>query len=204
MDEDSQMSDKKITNRTRLTSLAVLVIVSTLSVPALAAGGLEGGFPWGHWAVSLFNLLVFLGIVFYFAWKPMNDYFADRRDGMLSDLKESKRLREEAEMKFEEYSARLDKLDQEREELMNQYHKEGEQEKERMVAEAQRQVEQMRKDAELVIEQEVRKAVAAIEAQAVDIALDLAETRLHERIDSNVQNVLVDDYVDRLKTSDAA
>lgn len=204
MDEDSQMSDKIPTNRIRLTSLAVLVIVSTLSAPALAAGGLEGGFPWGHWAVSFFNLLVFLGIVFYFAWKPMNNYFADRREGMLSDLKESKRLREEAEMKFEEYSARLDKLDQEREELMNQYHKEGEQEKERMVAEAQRQVEQMRKDAELVIEQEVRKAVAAIEAQAVDIALDLAETRLHERIDSNIQNVLVDDYVDRLKTSDAA
>lgn len=186
------MKNRHIHNK--LTSLAAAALVIGIAAPAFAAGG-DGSFPWDHWAVNMVNLAVFVGIIAYFAGSKINGYFADKRDDLLADLKESKRLREEAEAKFEEYSKKLDQLDEERKALLDEYHREGELEKERLIEEAKSQVEKMRQDAELVIQQEVRKAVAAIEAQAVDVALDMAQSRLEEKITDGTQNVLVDDYV---------
>jgi len=186
----------------KLAGILAALFVMVAAAPAFAAGG-GGEFPWGHWAVSIANVIIFVGIIAYFAGGRINDYYADRREGLLADLKESKRLREEAEAKFEEYSAKLDALEEERKALLDEYHKEGEAEKERMVEEAKQQVEKMRSDAELVIQQEVRKAVAAIEAQAVDLALGMAQKRLEEKVTDGTQNVLVDNYVHDLNESGA-
>ena len=179
-------------------SILVAATVMFVAAPALAAPG--GGFPWVNWAVSLVNLAIFLGIIIYFAGPKIQDYFRDRAERLQSEIKEAKRLREEAQAKLDEYQSRLDKLEDERQQLMDDYHKQGEREKEKLVADAKRQIEKMRNDAELVIKQEVRRAVASIEQQAVDLAVDVARKSLEKKVDGRVQNELVSQYVDDLKT----
>jgi F-type H+-transporting ATPase subunit b len=153
-----------------------------------------------HWGVSVLNFAIFLGIIIYFAGGKIQGFFKNRRDDLLADLTEAKKLRKQAQEKLDEYSRRLDALDEERDALLDDYRTQGEREKERLIADAKRQVEKMRSDAELVIQQEVRKAVASIEQQAVDLAVDMARKSLDEKLDPRTQNVLVDQYVDDLKS----
>lgn len=182
-------------------SLPILVLVVAFASPATAfAASPDGGFPWVHWLASMFNLAVFLGILVYFAGPKIQGYFHTRATVLRSDIEDAKQLRREAQAKLDEYSARLEQLDTEREALMDEYHRQGEREKDRLVADAGRQIEKLRADAEVVIQQEVRKAVAAIERQAVELAVDMARTTLQGRLDERTQNSLVDAYVEDLKS----
>jgi len=182
----------------RNVAMVFAVVLCTPAV-AFAAGGGHDGFPWAHWAASMFNFAVFLGILIYFAGPKVQEFFKDRAVALKSDIDEAKQLRMEAQEKLDEYSQRLSKLDEEREALMDQYHEQGEREKERIVADAKRQVEKMRADAEVIIQQETRKAVAALERQAVDLAVNMARRSLEQKIDERTQNTLVDGYVSDLK-----
>lgn len=173
--------------------------VSLVALPAWAAGGGGYGFPWGHWAVSVGNLIIFLFIVVKFGGPSIQAYFKARRETLLSDLDEAKRLREEAEARLEEYSARLDGLEAEEKRLLDEYHVQGQREKERIVAEAKAEVERMRRDAAVTIEQETKKAVAELEKQAVTLAVDMAEELARERLDRAMRKQLVDGYVAELE-----
>ena len=183
---------------TRLTPAAAAAAIALWPAAAFAAEG--EGFPWVNWGVSLLNFGIFAGILLYYAGPRVQKFFADRREVLLADLTEAKRLREEAQAKLDEYAGRLESLDDERKALMDEYHAQGEREKQRLIEEAKRQVEKLRADAELVIQQEVRKAVAAIEEQAVDLAVGMAEKSLRQRLDERSQNELVDRYVGDLKS----
>ena len=185
--------------------LLILGMITVFAAEAFASGG--GGdhaFPWLHLGVSFFNFAIFIGLILKFGGPGITSHFATRREDLMANLNESKRLREEAEKKFEEYTTRLDNLEQERKELLDEYHEQGEREKEKLVDEAKAQVEKMRSDAELIIQQEMRKAVSAIETQAVDLAISLAEKQLKARVDDRMQNGIVDSYLKDLNAMESS
>jgi F-type H+-transporting ATPase subunit b len=177
--------------------LGALVVVF-MAAPALAAEGEAAGFMWGHWLVSLVNLAIVIGIIYKFGGSFVTEFFEKRRATLVKDIEEARRLREEAEARLEEYTARLDALEDERKSLLEEYHQQGEREKERIIADAKRQVEKMRADAEITIEQEVKKAVAGLERQVVDLAVEMTEQLSAQKLDAAKQKQLVDDYVGEL------
>lgn len=180
--------------------VAVTLIAAPAMVWAAGGGGGESSGPgyWASWIVQMINFGIFAGIVVYFIKGPGARYFSERREEMLADLKEARRMREEAEAKLEEYNAKLDAFEGEKQDLLDQYHEQGEREKERIIEEAKQQVEKMREDAERTIEQETRKAIADLERRAVDLAVDMAEDVLAERLDDDQQDALLDRYVGEL------
>lgn len=181
-----------------LAALAVLLFAQ----PAFAAVGGGHGFPWGAWIVSIINLLIFLGIIYKFAGGSISEFFKNRRATLVHDLDEARKLREEAEARLEEYTARLDSLEDERKQLLDEYHKQGEREKNRIIEEAKTQVEKMRADAEITIEQEVKKAIADLERQVVNLAVGMTEKMAQDKLDRGSQKALVDNYVSDLSKMD--
>ncbi len=179
-----------------LVAVAVLLFVE----PAFAAeeAGQVHSFPWAVWITSLINFLIFFGLLYKFAARPISEFFKNRRERLIKDLDEARRLREEAEARLEEYTARLDALEDERKQLLEEYHEQGEREKKRIVEDAKRQVDKMRADAEVTIDQEVKKAIANLERQVVDMAVGMAETIARGKLDAAKQKALVDDYVSEL------
>lgn len=186
--------------------LEVAVAVAVVTVPgavyAAGAGAEKGGeeaahagFDWVGWAIQLFNFAVFAGIVLYFGLPGARKYFKGRHDDIVSDLEEAKRMRQEAEARLEEYTAKLEALEGKREEMLEEYHRQGEREKERLIEEAKEQVEKMRADAEETIDQEVRKAVASLEGEAVDLAVEMAREMARKQLDGAEQDELLEAYV---------
>lgn len=182
-------------------AIVAVVVAGPAFVWAAGGGGGEaasGPGYWTTWIVQMINFGIFAGIVVYFLKGPGARYFAERREEMLSDLKEARRMREEAEEKLEEYNEKLDAFEAEKQELLDEYHEQGEREKERIIEEAKQQVEKMREDAERTIEQETRKAVAELEQQAVDLAVDMAEDLVKEKLDDERHDALIERYVSEI------
>lgn len=180
-----------------------------LGAGALLLGSGCGGFdasyfPWPDFIAHSINFAIFAAIVIYFGGSQVQQFFANRREDFLRNMKAATEAREEAEAKLEEYNAKLEALENERQALLDEYHAQGEREKQQIVDTAKRQVEKMRADAEVTIEQEVKKAVAMLEEQAVDLAVDMARDKAKERLDAGRQKQLFDRYVSDLDESDAA
>lgn len=207
-DEERDEAMKIDATTKRRLSAALTLVVMLMPAVAFAAGGGGGHhgdhhFPWGHYLASWFNFAVFAAILWKFALPKINEFFHNRRELLMANLNEAKRLREEAERNLEEYQARLDALEEEREELLEEYNRQGEREKEKIIEEAQRQVEKMRADAERLIDQEVKKAVAMLEQRAVDHAVEMAYKLAGEKLDGvSKQKKLVDRYVEDLGALD--
>lgn len=157
-----------------------------------------GAFPWTHWVVDLINFAIFAGIIIYFGGSYIQEYFANRRENFLREMNAAKEARKEAEAKLEEYDAKLEALEQERQALLDEYHAQGEREKQRIIDTAKQEVEKMRSDAEATIEQEVKKAVAMLEEQAVDLAVEMARDRARKTLDRDGQKQLFERYVSDL------
>lgn len=189
---------KSIT-KTTIATIALLLVCA----PAYAAGG-AGEFSWAKWGVSVVNLIIFLGIIVYFGRAAIQEHFQSRRANLIANLDAAKELREEAEQKLAEYQARLDSLESERQELLDDYHAQGEAEKNKLIEDAKRQVEKMRRDAELIIQGETRRAIARLEQQAVDLAVNMASDKLRDAIDDDVDGKLVDRYVGDVRKIEAA
>ena len=186
-----------------LLSFAIFLGIVCVAGVAFAAGGGDGGSIsakfWKNWGFSMLNFAVFAFVIWRYVLPKIQEYFATRRDTLMADLDEARRLRTEAQEKLDEYSSRLDNLEKERQEIMDDYHKQGQREKERLVASAHKSVEKMRKDAEVLIAAETRRAIASIEQQAVDLAVNMAVTKVESQMNDGTQNQLVDQYVSDLK-----
>ncbi len=190
-------SNRLTARNKRLLTITTVAASTIISAAALAADPQAAlpAFPWVDWGVGILNLVIFLAIIIKFAGPGIQKHFAERRRLFVYNLEEAARLRQEAEARLEEYSARLDSLDRQRQELLEEYHAQGEREKIRIVDAAKKQVEKMRVDAELTIKQDVKKAVADIEQQAVNLAVEMAHKLAQEKLDTAARNRLVDRYV---------
>lgn len=185
---------------TKLVPISALTALAILALPAtaFAAAGGGKGFPWGAWIAGILNLLIFLWIIYKFFGSSISEFFKNRRETLIADLEEARKLREEAEARLEEYTARLDALEDERKQLLEEYHEQGEREKKRIIEDAKKQVEKMRADAEVTIEQETKKAIASLERQVVDLAVDMTEKMAQTKLGASEQTALIDNYVGEL------
>lgn len=181
--------------------LLCLTVMMLLSSPAFAAGGGDHGFPWVYWGASMFNFLVFIGILYKLAWPKIQAFFATRQKDLMADIEEARRLKEAAELKVQEYEARLNALDDERATMLAEYEDQGKAARKKIIEDAKRQVAKMRVDAKNQIDQDVKKAIATLEQKAVDEALRMAQSTIEQRLDLTQQDALVTEYIQELGQS---
>ncbi|HBA88916.1 MAG TPA: hypothetical protein DCZ75_13310 [Geobacter sp.] len=125
---------------------------------------------------------------------------AARRTGIERTLKEAVEAKEAAEKKFAEYSKRLDEANKEIEVISANMKREGELEKERIIAEAKDAAARIKAQAEASAAQEVLKAKDELRAEAARLAVDLAEKKIKQNIAKGDQDKLVGDYISKVVT----
>jgi F-type H+-transporting ATPase subunit b len=182
---------KKANNKHRVLLGGTLLAAMTTPSVAFAAGGSVG-------TTSIFhaiNLVALLALLIYFARKPMQKMLAERKAQVTSELEEARRLHEEARQMLANYESRLSGLEVEKAAILKEYKDLGQAEKERIVAEAKRQAEKITKDAEMTVQGEIQRARHALEAEVVQLATDLAEEKLRQRLDAGAQARLFDAYL---------
>ncbi|RNC72217.1 MAG: hypothetical protein ED859_02455 [Desulfuromonadales bacterium] len=124
---------------------------------------------------------------------------ADRTANVEKALREAEEARAAAEKKFAEYSGKLEKANQEIDEIYAAIRKEGELEKERIIAEARVTADKIREQAATTASQEVLKARAELREEAARLSVQMAEQSLRETIKKDDQDRLVNDYLTKVE-----
>ncbi len=100
---------------------------------------------WWEFAEKILNFAVLVAVIYIFAKKPVASMLQKRRESIKQSIEEAERAKQEGEQLFQEYEARLKKLDQEIEHIRQTLIKEGEREQERIIKEAQQMAEKIKK-----------------------------------------------------------
>jgi F-type H+-transporting ATPase subunit b len=125
---------------------------------------------------------------------------AARRTGIERTLKEAVEAKEAAEKKFAEYTLRLDQANKEIESISANMKREGELEKERIIAEARIAADRIKAQAESAAAQEVLKAKGELRAEAARLAVEIAEQKIVKNITKGDQDKLVGEYISKVVT----
>ncbi len=149
------------------------------------------------WRVVNFILLAAL-VIWGMKKAQVGKLLSDRQAGIEKALKEAVAAREAAEKKYAEYSDKLSKATKEIDEIYASIKKEGELEKERIIAEAKVSAEKIKEQAEMSAAREVLKARTELQAEAARLAVQLAEQSLKENVGKDDQNRLVGEYLTKV------
>ncbi len=199
---------KQIRKQDKVMVISRLVLVFALlcilcASPALAAGG--GGHgesePKGWVATDTYKVMNFAVLaiaLFFILKKPLSQALNARITGIKEELESLEKRKQEAEKQLEEYNQKLAKLDGEAEKLVQEYVKQGEEAKVRIINEAQSTAEKLEEQAKRHIEQEFKHAKNQLQAEVLQEALAKAEEIIKTKISSEDQDRLVDEYLEKV------
>jgi F-type H+-transporting ATPase subunit b len=201
---------KHASQRNGLTiSLVVSAVVCLLLVVFAVAGfAAEGGEGAHHvdtakqlkdfgWRLLDFGALLAL-VVWALKKANVKGTLAARQATIEKALQEAAEAKEAAEKKFAEYSAKLAAANKEIDAIYTAIRTEGEAEKVRIIAEARVTAEKIKEQAAQAANQEVFRARAELRAEAVRLAVELAEQGIKEKIVQDDQDRLVGEYLTKV------
>ncbi|MBN2438393.1 MAG: ATP synthase F0 subunit B [Deltaproteobacteria bacterium] len=168
---------------------------------AYASGGGEGGHEGPNWfdfTWRAVNLLILAGVLYWLLAKKIKDFFAGRHERIRTALAEAVIAREEAEKKFREYDAKLNKATGEIDEIARMIRTQGLAEKERIIADARKAAEEMKEDTRARMEQEFKKARQELRIEAVRLSTQMAGELLRKDIKADDHEALVNDYIGKV------
>lgn len=193
---------KKITLNKQLIKsgfLSSALILGSCGVVWAAGGGGDVHNAWttnDTWKVLNFGLLL-AGAIFVIA-KVVPPLLKSRAQGIEDEIKELETKKAEAEKKLAEYQAKFNNLDQESKQIVEDYIKQGEEAKARIIEEAKAQADKLEETAKRNIAQEIKSAKAVLQQEIVEKAMEKAEEVVKASISSDDQDKLVDEYLKKV------
>jgi F-type H+-transporting ATPase subunit b len=189
-------------------AMAVTILLVSLAALGFAEEGAEGAHAEhaNHAAMQMkdfgWRVINFAMLAAILIWgmkkAKVGTLLKDRQAGIEKALQEAVQAREAAEKKSAEYSEKLAKATKEIDEIYASIKKEGELEKERIIAEAKVGAEKIKEQAEQTAAREVLKARAELRGEAARLAVQLAEQSLKENVGKDDQNRLVGEYLTKV------
>ena len=163
----------------------------------LAAGGFTDIRPG-----LIFWTLVTFGIVLVVlrakAWGPILSLVTEREKQIENAIESAKRERAEAEKLLAEQKSAVAEARREAAESLRKNQLEMERFRDELMAKSRKEAEDLKAEARRTIEEEYRKAAAQVKAMSVDLAIDIAQKLIGERLDDNKHRQLAMQFVEQL------
>lgn len=144
------------------------------------------------------NFAVLAAALFFVLRKPLSQNLNARIRGIKDQLSDLEGQKKAAEKELAAYTAKLAGLEKEAEGLMNEYVRQGNEARERIIQEAESAAEKLEAQAKRNIEHEFKTAKARLQEDILDKALVKAEAILKQKITADDQERLVDEYLEKV------
>ena len=178
--------------------IIVSVLIMAVDVYASAGGGESKGHNWVDFAWRALNFLVLAGFLYWLLAKKIKEFFAGRRGDIKIALEQAMTAKEEAEKKYKEYTAKLEKATEEIAGISEMIKAQGLAEKERILEDAKKAAVKMKEDTQARVEQELKKAGNLLRTEAVKLSVEMAEELLKRNITPADHDIMVKDYLDKV------
>tara|TARA_B000000557_G_scaffold96256_1_gene77777 strand:+ start:10591 stop:11103 length:513 start_codon:yes stop_codon:yes gene_type:complete len=147
----------------------------------------------------LFNLICFIGILYYFLKKPVSSFFVNRSKNIEESINTAKNIIEGAQQKYDENSMKINQLDNEVT-LMN---KSAENTVESKIEDINNNVNSMvsliEKDTDEIIKLEKDKIDSQIQAAIIQKAIKISENDLRQQLTEEKDEELIMSYLVEVK-----
>jgi F-type H+-transporting ATPase subunit b len=163
---------------------------------ALAAeptGGLTINLFWV--IVSALNFLLFLAIIWTFAFKPLSAMLEDRRSRIEQGLRDAEQARDDRELAQQERLTALSDARREANDILARAQKVAQETREADIATTRQELERMRARAAAEIEAEKERAIIDLRAEVADLALSAAGKVVGESMTTERQRRLVEEFL---------
>lgn len=193
---------KKLNIRTVILYAGLLMLVSAGIVFAASGGNGDHGAK-GWIAEDTYRVLNFIAlalILFFVLKKPVKQFLGDRVRNIREELDDLEAQKQATEKKLAEYNERLAVLGQEAEKIIDQYRKQGESLKEKILQEAESAAGKLEDQARRNIEREFAQAKLHLETEVLEKAIEKAENKLKQITTPEDQEQLVKEYLTKVVT----
>jgi F-type H+-transporting ATPase subunit b len=151
------------------------------------------------WTLVTFLLAAF--VLRRVAWGPIVQRVEEREKSIQASIDAAKHERAEAEKLLGEQKAAIAAARREAAEMVRRNAEDVERLRADLLAKARVQAEELKADAKRSIDDEKLKAVAEVKGVAADLAIQIAEKLLGERLDPDKQRALAQQYLESLGRS---
>lgn len=144
------------------------------------------------------NFAVLMFILIYFLKKPTANFFNNRRESILAQLEELESKRIEVEQAYRDSESKMASLEDKAQEIVAEAVRQGEAERERILADAQRAAENMKRQAEMAVQHELATATARLRAEISEEATRAAEELVRQNLQAADEERMITGSLDRV------
>ncbi len=182
--------------------LAFLIFNFAFAATAFGVGGGGGeaahGSPVMEWVWRILNFAVLVFILVKFLGKPLKGFLRQRTELIEKTLKEAEAAKELAQKALHEVEERLKVKDKEIDEIITAATRSGEKEKDSIIEQGNKLKEKILEQAKINIDYELKHAKGAIKAEAVEIAMELAEKKIKGKLTKEEQERLLEESLQKM------
>jgi F-type H+-transporting ATPase subunit b len=161
----------------------------------------QGGGSKGWLATDTYKVMNFAVLaigLFLLLRKPTAQALNSRIKGIKDQLDELEIKKKTAEKQLAEYNRKFTQLEQEAEKLIEDYIRQGNEAKARIIDEAKKAAEKLEEQAQRNIEHEFKQAKVKLQEEILDKALVKTEEIIKNKITAQDQEKLVDEYLEKV------
>lgn len=145
------------------------------------------------------NFLILIGLLFFLLRRPVREYFASRASSIRVAVDEARRAYSLASDEHEKISGRLQKIDEEREELFRAFREEGEIERKKILEQADEFREKLKGDVQKVAASELKRAKEELKTQSIQLSKELAVKMLKEKLSEKTEAKLASSTIEQIR-----
>ena len=179
-----------------ITALALFCVVGVVLASSGEAGGTKGWVATDTYRVMNFTVLA-VGL-FLVMRKPVSKALNARIKGIEEQLVDLETKKKEAEKQLAAYNEKFATLEAEADKLIDEYIRQGNEAKERILAEAQAAAEKLEEQARRNIEHEFKQTKLILQEEVLVKALAKAEELIKSKISAQDHEKLVEEYLEKV------
>lgn len=145
--------------------------------------------------IAATNFVVFLAIIWKFAFRPVATMLSERRERIDQGLRDAEQARRERDSAEADRTAALVEARREANDILNRAQKVADDSRERDIAATRDELERIRVRASAELESEKLRAIADLRAEVADLALRAAGRVVGETMTDDRQRRLVDEFL---------
>jgi F-type H+-transporting ATPase subunit b len=158
----------------------------------LKAGLVE--FSW-TFVFQIVNTLILYLVLKKFLFVPVTEFIQGRQDEIQSSYDDAEKTNEEAEKLKSQYENKLDKVEEEKQEILIAAKKKADEQGSEIIKESKEQAAKLKEKAEQEIEIEKKKAINDVKDDISSMVIMAASKVLENEVDESRNKKLVDDFI---------
>ena len=179
--------------------LVLLLGVFSISTALGASGGEGGSKGWVSTdTFRVMNFAVLVIVLVVLLRKPLSQALSSRIKVIKDELEDLEARKKDAEKKLAEYTERLSQLEKEAETIVDDYIKQGNEAKARILKEAESSAEKLKAQARRNIEYEFQQAKLKLQEEIFESSLEKAEEIIKSKFSEDDQDRIVDEYLKKV------